>query len=428
MPSKFSTWTCEANGKSCKKTSQARCYHCDKDLCRVHLLEHIQLVQGKTREQLNSFLDRLNESSSKVASLAVSPQILDEPFCQLDRWREAAHQEIDRIAETKRSELTATIKRYRRMFAISKDLRMKKIDSHKEQLAAMLAETDANHEQIANMQSSINQTVNYLTSCETHCINIVPTPANYAVNIRIESSNGRSLFGGDLREFQVTYVRLNGLIRSYPVLTNKDGNIKDLKNSFVEEYAVLNEPSGMIQATDDSLSHQPRADHILPIEVHDHRVQPQYEDDHSLDDIEVHDKIVFYETPYSLIQENNPRILMSCSFQHSTRREPIGLPIYFDVPRQNCKGQDVSDAMHDTLARFLPIDSKDGQQLFEAIVKYQVNNRVTSRKLREVLSDEIDLLNEHTCLTVGVSAQMVQAFQNIDGSSTETLFNLLNWK
>lgn len=84
--------------------------------------------------------------------------------------------------------------------------------------------------------------------------------------------------------------------------------------------------------------------------------------------------------------------------------------------------------MHDILARFMPIDSKDGKQLFEAIMKYQVNNRVASRKLREVLSDEIDLLNVNTCLTVAISVQMVQAFQNTDGSSNETLFNLLNWK
>ena len=419
---------CKVNGASCKKTIQARCYHCGKDLCGAHLLEHIQLVQGKTQDELNSLVDQFNEASSRFAGLAIPPRILDEPFSRLEQWREEAHRQIDLTTEMKRQELTAVIRRYKRTFAISKEQHLKKIATSKVKLAAMLAETDASRGQIANVQSVIDQAMNYLASLGQHRISIVPKTSTYPVNIRIETGDDRFVIDKDLREFQITYVRLNGWIHSYHVLTNENGNMADLKNSFVEEYSVLNESSGTMRETNDPLSHRPQANYILPVEIYNHRVHLQYQEGHLLKDVEMRDKIVFYESSYNLIQENNLRFLMPCSFhQHSMRREPVGLPIFLDVPRRNCRGVDVRDAMHDALDRFLSIDSKAGPHLFDMTVIHKVNHSVTLRKLHEVLPDEMDFTKGLTSMTVVISAQMVEAYQNTDGRSTETLYNLLNW-
>ena len=419
--------TCEVNGKTCKKTIQARCYHCDKDLCRVHLLEHVQLVEVKTGDELNSLVDQFNQVSARFASMSISPRILEEPFARLEQWREDAHKQIDQAAETKRQELTRTIKRYQRTFAMRKEQEMKKLHSNKEQLAMMLAESDATREQIADLQSSVNQAMNYLASLDKHRIDIVPTSLDYSVNILSKSGKDRSAFGGDLREFQITYVRLNGSIHSYNVSANASENITHLKNCFADEYSVLNESNQMMQRTNDYLIHRPQTDYILPVEVYNHRIHLQYQDDHSLNDILIRDKIIFYEMSYSLMQENSPRIMMPCSFHHSMRNEPIGLPIYLDLPRHKCKGQDIRDAMHGALDRFLQIDSKDPHHLFDVTVKYEVNNNVTTRKLHEVLSDQMDFTNVHTSVRVGVTTQMVEAYQKTRGSSTQILYNLLNW-
>ena len=418
---------CDVDGASCKRIIQARCYHCDKDLCRVHLLEHVQLVEEKTRNELNSLVDQFNQVSARFASMSISPRILEEPFARLEQWREEAHRQIDRITEAKRTELTGTIRRYRQAFATSNEQQVKKLDAKKEQLATHVAETEATRQQIEDLQSSVDGAMSYLASLDKHRINIAATVPNYTIDIRTESGNGRVELDDDLRRFQITYVRLDGSIRSYLVLTNKSGNIMDLKNSFVEEYSVLIESNEMMQGTNDDLIHRPQADYILATQIYNHRVRLQYQDRHSLKEITIRDKITFYETPYSLVQENNSRILMPCSFQHSTSKEPVGLPIYLDVPRHNCKGQDVRDAISDALDRFLQMDSKDAYLSLDVTVTYQVKSMLTSQKLYEVLSDQMDFVTTNISIMIVVSTQMVEAYQNTGRSSTQASCNVLNW-
>ena len=91
--------------------------------------------------------------------------------------------------------------------------------------------------------------------------------------------------------------------------------------------------------------HQPKPDFILSAEVYNHRIHLQYWDDASLTSILERDQIVFYEVPDSLKKENNENILMPCVFRDENNRQNFGYPIYLSIPRHNCTGKDIQDAL-----------------------------------------------------------------------------------
>ena len=76
---------CEAEENACKRDVQALCYHCSKNLCRVHLMQHAQLIEDKTRSELHKLADNFNELSSRFDHLSISDDILKEPLIQLEK-------------------------------------------------------------------------------------------------------------------------------------------------------------------------------------------------------------------------------------------------------------------------------------------------------------------------------------------------------
>jgi hypothetical protein len=57
------------------------------------------------------------------------------------------------------------------------------------------------------------------------------------------------------------------------------------------------------------------------------------------------DQIVFYEVPDSLKKSNSENILMPCVFREENSRQNFGYPIYLSLPRHNCKGKDIQQAL-----------------------------------------------------------------------------------
>ena len=91
--------------------------------------------------------------------------------------------------------------------------------------------------------------------------------------------------------------------------------------------------------------HQPKPDYILSAEIYNHRIHLQYAANAMLTSILERDHIAFYELPESLKKGNSDTILMPCIFRDESYRQNFGYPIYLCVPRNNCKGSDIQEAL-----------------------------------------------------------------------------------
>ena len=175
-----------------------------------------------------------------------------------------------------------------------------------------------------------------------------------------------------IRVFRIEYVRLNGQIKYYYIKSNERGRMHNLLKDFSERFQPKAKPDGQepMDADDDSNSHthssnnaddehdedltqapdydghQPKPELILPVEVYNHRIHLQYNDDALLANILERDQIVFYEVPVSLKKENNETILMPCLFRTAdSLHQNFGLPIYLNIPRHKCTGKHIQDAL-----------------------------------------------------------------------------------
>jgi hypothetical protein len=174
-----------------------------------------------------------------------------------------------------------------------------------------------------------------------------------------------------IRTYKIDYVRLNGQIKSYYIKSNEHGRMNNLVQEFCSRFQPKDKKSDEKEPMDtDGASasndfnqdeeeeeeedftklpgydgHQPKPDFILSAEVYNHRIHLQYRDDASLTNILERDQIVFYETPDSLKKGSNTNILMPCVFRDDLTRQNFGYPIYLSVPRNDCTGKDIQDAL-----------------------------------------------------------------------------------
>jgi ubiquitin carboxyl-terminal hydrolase 4/11/15 len=183
-----------------------------------------------------------------------------------------------------------------------------------------------------------------------------------------------------IRTFKIEYVRLNGQIKSYSIKSNEHGNISNLVEEFCDRFQSKdkyvsksvpmdidgasasnenNQDEEEIEEEEDDEEeekedftkapgydgHQPRPDFILPAEVYNHRIHLQYQDSYLLTSVLERDQIVFYEAPDSLKKSNGDTILMPCVFREENSRQNFGYPIYLSIPRRDCKGKDIQEAL-----------------------------------------------------------------------------------
>ncbi|CAF3523880.1 unnamed protein product [Rotaria sp. Silwood1] len=411
MDSNKSSKVCEVEGTVCKKDVQALCYHCSKNLCRIHLIQHAQLMEDMTRGKLNSLADKFNELSLRFDNISISDNILKIPFVQLEKWRAEAHEKIDQIVEQKRQELNDELDKYRKVFLTKNEEQLIKMNNSKRIIAELIQESDASANQITDLQTSIDETENYLNSLMTHEINVIATTPIWRVDIESQLFEPQSILKNELREFKITYLRLNGIIRNYYVKTKKDGKISDLINSFVLQYVLMEEFSQSPQNLIDTTNHHPKYDFILPTEVYNNRVHLQFNNNSLLNSILDRDLIVFYETPHSINEKICTNILMPCSFRRQTNKNPFGLPIYLNIPRQGCRGQHILDALRDSLGKYFRLNPNTEQQLYEAYLEVTVDYSTKRMNLNDVLESETIFDRRNTYIIVDICNQIADEYE-----------------
>ncbi|CAF0715229.1 unnamed protein product [Adineta steineri] len=412
MANKNTIKECENEKDLCKRQVRAICLHCSKNLCCIHLIEHTQMIEENVRSELNTLADKFNELSSRFNDLSISSDFLEQPFSQLEQWRLDAHNKIDEIIEKKRQEINDKIDEYKKLFIISNLEQLEKINANKKLIAELIQDTDASHQQISDFQTSIDNTEKYLNSLTTHKINTINHPLIWSVDIHTQHFQSQSMLSiNKLRVFNITYIRLDGIIRCHYVNANKDGTMNNLIRVFIQQYPLFEalfraEPNSTI-LTD----HQPKYDFILPIEVYDHDVRSQYTNDHQLSLISRDESIFFYETPFSLKTKNNPNILMPCAFRRLPHKTLFGWPIFLNIPRTRCRGQDVQDALHNLLGTFFPLNPTTDQHLYNAYLRTIINGSAKQSKLDTILQNEYDLSKTSVTLFVNIANLIVEQYE-----------------
>ncbi|CAF0729330.1 unnamed protein product [Adineta steineri] len=405
---------CENENDLCKRQVRAICLHCSKNLCRIHLIEHTQMIEENVRSELNTLADKFNELSSRFNDLSISSELLEQPFSQLEQWRLDAHNKIDEIIEKKRQEINDKIDEYKKLFTISNLEQLEKINVSKKLIAELIQDTDASHQQISDLQTSIDNAENYLNSFTTHKIYTINHPLVWLVDIYTDYFPSQFVtLTTKLREFKITYIRLDGTIRHHYVNVNVHifGTMNNLIRVFIQRYplfeALIRSESGSAMLTD----HQPKYDFILSVEVYDHRIRTRYSNDHSLSLISCNQSIVFYETSFSLNDRDHPNILMACAFRRLPNKNSFGWPIYLNVPRTGSRGQDVQDALDNLLGNFFPLNPNTDQLLYDAYLGTTINYYTKETKLDTILQDELDFSKTGVTLFVDIANEIVEQYE-----------------
>jgi chromosome segregation ATPase len=161
---------------------RAKCFHCSRDLCLIHLTEHTQYVESQSRRFLSSYEQILNEFSNKLKSLSISSRIFELPFLQLEKWRRDAHHKLDQLAEQKRQEIQAKISEYQVEFTKRINEQKQKIEILIKRLNDLSRQTQIANKEIKSLEEKIMETKTFFSSIEKHSIKL--STSVFVVNIR----------------------------------------------------------------------------------------------------------------------------------------------------------------------------------------------------------------------------------------------------
>ncbi|CAF1224949.1 unnamed protein product [Rotaria sordida] len=251
----------------------------------------------------------------------------------------------------------------------------------------------------------------------------------------------------NIRQFKIDYVRLNGQIKTYHIKYNENDHVRNLVQKFCdcfqekktkihdnkpimidiasesnettnqdededEDEDENNEDEDFTKA-DDYNGHKPKPDHILPVEVYNHRIHLQYRDNTLLTNIFKYDQIVFYETPDSLKKEDSENILIPCIFRDEYHHYNFGLPIYLSVPKHNCKGRNIQEALQKTIGNFLPLPSMDSSDkpFYTASLTFSESYYPKTEPLESLLDDHIDFTHISRTLIIDVASSIVDEYK-----------------
>ncbi|CAF2526312.1 unnamed protein product [Rotaria sp. Silwood2] len=246
-----------------------------------------------------------------------------------------------------------------------------------------------------------------------------------------------------IRTFKIDYVRLSGQIKSYDIKCDEHGRVRNLVQEFCDRFqqkkkkitdtvpmetdaaSKLNgtnqdeeeeeeeeEEEDFTKASDYD-GHQPKPDHILSAEIYNHRIHLQYSDNTLLTTILERDQVVFYEVPDSLKAVDSEKILMPCIFRDDNYRQNFGLPMYLSIPRRNCKGRDIQEALQERIGNFLPLPQTDSsdKQFYTAILTSSQGYGQSNKLLKSCLDEHIDFSRRNASLIVEVASSIVEKYK-----------------
>ena len=399
---------------------RALCYHCSRDLCLDHLTEHAQLIDDLTRSQLDDYFSMLETVSARLQALTIPSKVSQEPFLEMEQWRQQAYRQIDQLVEKKSEEIRERIEDYRQIFERVKTEQVERVNRYKQKIAELFRKSQVSHRDLSQLKKTIEQIQTDSNSFDQHAIEVINhRPSTHSINIQlrcpqIKSSTSSTNSSSSTTttttssssssvirqyEFQIKCVRLSGWVTSHDVLVQVNGTIGDLIEQFIAQQDRL------------SLIRTER-DHYLATEVSQHRIRQRFTPDLPLKSIFNRiESLVLYETPFELNVSNlQQSCLILSRFEEGLPWEiKFGLPFLLCVPRLQCRGQDIINLLDQQLNSSFP--------LLNPTRHYQVRLMVDDRQMHSaiVLNDWADrvidenlLMADNATLVINLMCQQQQ--------------------
>jgi hypothetical protein len=144
--------------EACKREAETHCYHCSRDVCTTHYLEHKKSIQ----EQLPSFIDevnviyeRLRRSDKNQATSA--PYYLVNVYNQLDQWRVDCHQHIDTVYQGVQNQIQSIAESHKHGETQKAVGILESLEKMREQLKELLTEGDVTYRQLETMKKQLEE-------------------------------------------------------------------------------------------------------------------------------------------------------------------------------------------------------------------------------------------------------------------------------
>jgi hypothetical protein len=373
--------------------SRALCYHCSRDLCIDHLTQHAQSIDAVTRSCLDEYFRTLTNLSSRLQSLTISSNILNKPYLKVEEWRIDAYHQIDEIVEKKFEEIRSKIDEYRQVFDTIRNEQLEKIVRYKQKIDELCRKSQVANKDLLSLRKSVEQVQKNFDIFDKHSIDVISNrPLTHSINIRMQlgdwkpinqsTSSSSSSISSIIRqlEFRLKYVRLSGIITCHHLLIEVNGTIGDLIDQFITQ-------------CDKTMIINQKRNYYLATEVCQHRVRQRFTNDIQLKSIfNKIDELVLYETPFELKSVNLQQYcLILCRFQDGLPWDiKFGLPILLNVPRFQCRGRDLIDALDKTLKNCFPSIITNNNIHYEVKLVSDDHQISTARILNELADETID--------------------------------------
>lgn len=414
---------------------RALCYHCSRDLCLDHLTAHAQLIDDLTRSQLDDYFSMLETVSSRLQALTIPSKVCEEPFLQMEQWRQQAYRQIDQLVEKKSEEIRGSIEDYRQIFERVKSEQVERINRYKQKIAELFRKSQVSHRDLSQLKKTIEQIQTDSNSFDQHAIEVINhRPSTHSLNIQMRcpqiksstsSTNSSSSTTATTTssssssvirqyEFQIKCVRLSGWVTSHDVLVQANGTIGDL----IEQFIVQQDRLSLIRT---------ERDHYLATEVSQHRIRQRFTSDLPLKSIFNRiESLVLYETPFELNVSNlQQSCLILSRFEEGLPWEiKFGLPFLLSVPRLQCRGQDIIDTIDQKLNSWFPLLNPtrhfqvrlmaDDRQMHSAIVLKDWADRVIDENL--LMTDNATLVINLVCPQQPSSQEQTIQRARLDGT------------
>jgi hypothetical protein len=396
------------------------CYHCSQNLCLDHLTEHAELIDALTRSVLEENFQILTNLSTRLQSLTISSNILNEPFLKIEQWRVEAYHQIDEIVEKKFEEIRRKIDEYRVIFDTIRNEQLEKIVRYKQKIAQLFRETQVANKDLLILKKSIEKLQNSLNIFDKHSIEVLSNRSViHSINIQMKlndwkpslnhSSSSSSSLSSIIQqlEFRVKFVRLSGFVTSHYVLVQINGTIGDLIEQFIETQEK------MIQ----------KCHYFLATEVCQYRVRQRFKNDVQLKTIfNQIDELVLYETPVELNTiQLQQYCLILCRFQDGLPWNiHFGLPVLLKVPRFQCRGSDVIHVLNETLKTCFPLMS-DNNNIYYEVRIVSDDHQVSSATILNEWADQV--IDDHLLMADNATL-IVNLIHNNQSATSEQITHL----
>jgi len=144
--------------ETCKREAETYCYHCSRDVCTKHYLEHKKWIQEQLHplvDEINLIYDRLHHGDKNQTTSV--PQCLINAYSQLEKWREDCQHRINIAYYRVRDQIENIVEGHKHEEAQKAVKNVESLVKMRQQLNELLKEGDVTYRQLETMKQQLEE-------------------------------------------------------------------------------------------------------------------------------------------------------------------------------------------------------------------------------------------------------------------------------